>query len=918
MLSRLETMVTALVLVLMCRAAPGIGARSRPATLQATQPTTSQATQPATTQAASRPTWPATQPATTQAASRPTSPATQPATTQAASRPTSPATQPATIQTGQRLALAEALEKITSYKDGKDRAAIDVVAEQVKLVVGSKDSMILEQHLLMALDSQATNDCKRFICVQLETIGSARSVPVLAELLKNKHLSHSAREALTHIQDPKAGAALREALGKLKGIYLVGVIDSVARRGDQQASEALYTIICHSKQSTAAAAIAALGKIGGVTSAVALAKASSKAPRLLRPAISIARLRCARSLGDAGQADQAAVIYEDLALSHELGVIRTAALRSLVAIQPDKAGHALAQLITCEDLTIRMIACEYVVQLPSRKATIALGEELPKLTVDGQVALIGGLVARGDVLARPAVIKATSSKSARIRIAAIQALGSLGNATTVPLLAELAAKGDAAHSDAAREALKSLPGKTVDQAILWALKSSEAPTTVELIRGLTAREATWAVPELIETASEADQSVRIQAYVALGALAEPRFLDKLVALLLEVKSKEVRAVAEDAVASCARRAGNNDAQIRPVVAAMARAKIPARCSFLRVLAKIGGPNALAIIRKDRKHKSDKVRDAVIRALAESKDPVFADDLLEIAAGSSDEEHHLITLRGYLRLAAAKVEKTPPAAASMYGKALRVARRIEDKKSILSTLSEVHHLAALKTVMGSLDEDKIREEAAASAVSICNVIAAMHRHEVTEALGKVLEADANKKTKTQAKSILKRLERCQDHILVWQVAGPYTENRKTPGQLMAVAFEPESDSPVEWRPILAVTDHTRPWAVVLSKAFEGRNRVAYVRTRIWSHEDRDARLEMGSDDGLKAWFNGSQVCEANQLRRLTRGQTKAKVKLKKGWNTLMIKVTQGSGDWSVCARIRSATGGKLEGIRTKAN
>jgi hypothetical protein len=106
-------------------------------------------------------------------------------------------------------------------------------------------------------------------------------------------------------------------------------------------------------------------------------------------------------------------------------------------------------------------------------------------------------------------------------------------------------------------------------------------------------------------------------------------------------------------------------------------------------------------------------------------------------------------------------------------------------------------------------------------------------------------------------------------------------------------------------------------VVLSKAFEGKNRVAYVRTRIWSEEDREARLEMGSDDGLKAWFNGNEVYEANKLRAMARGQDKVKVKLEKGWNTLMIKVTQGDGDWAVCARIRSATGGKLEGIRTKA-
>ena len=793
-----------------------------------------------------------------------------------------------------------------------------MVAEHVKLATAGEHRQSLEQRFVKILQSGATNDCKRFVCLQLGIIGSARSVPVLAKLLRNKRLSHSARAVLTLMPSAEAAAALREALGKLKGTYLIGVIDSVARRGDEQAVEALYAIICRGNQSVAAAAIAALGRIGGAASADVLARAASKAPRMLRPAIAVARLRCARGLIDAGKADQAIAIYEGLALSAQVRVIRTAALRSLVAQQPEKAAYALAQLLTCEDPVIRVTAQEYVIQLPSSKVTIALGQQLPELTADGQVVLLAALVSRGDVVARAAVIKATSSDSPGTRIAAIKALGSLGNATTVPLLAELAAKGDSSGREAARDALKHLRGKTVDQAILWALKSAAPGVSAELIRTLASRQATWAVPELIEIASSGDQGVRTQAFEALATLAEGKFLGKLVGLLVKVKSKQVRAVAEDAVASCGRRAGQAEGQIRPVLSAMPRAEVPARCSLLRALARIGGPVALAAIRKERKHRSDEVREVVIRILAESKDPSVAGDLLEAAAGPSEEQYHVMALRGYLRFAAAKAEESPAASAGMYSKGLRAARRIEDRKSILSALSGVHHPAALKMVMGSLDEDQTREEAAASAVSICDVIACMHRDKVAPALQKVLEADTNKKTKTHAKRILDRLSRCRDHILLWQVAGPYTEDRKTARELLAVAFDPESNDRVQWKPIFAGTDHRRPWAVVLSKVFEGRNRVAYVRTQIWSPQDHDARLEMGSDDGLKVWFNDQQIYEVNRLRRISRGQDKVQVKLYKGWNALVLKVTQGSGDWSVCARIRSADGGKIEGIRTKAN
>jgi len=39
-----------------------------------------------------------------------------------------------------------------------------------------------------------------------------------------------------------------------------------------------------------------------------------------------------------------------------------------------------------------------------------------------------------------------------------------------------------------------------------------------------------------------------------------------------------------------------------------------------------------------------------------------------------------------------------------------------------------------------------------------------------------------------------------------------------------------------------------------------------------------------------------------------------VTLKKGWNTLMLKITNGSGEWGACARIRALDGGKIEGLR----
>jgi hypothetical protein len=68
--------------------------------------------------------------------------------------------------------------------------------------------------------------------------------------------------------------------------------------------------------------------------------------------------------------------------------------------------------------------------------------------------------------------------------------------------------------------------------------------------------------------------------------------------------------------------------------------------------------------------------------------------------------------------------------------------------------------------------------------------------------------------------------------------------------------------------------------------------------------------MGSDDGLKVWLNGRVVHANNAVRPCSPGQDKVKVKLKAGANDLLLKVTQGGGEWSACCRVRSPDGQPL--------
>jgi hypothetical protein len=152
-----------------------------------------------------------------------------------------------------------------------------------------------------------------------------------------------------------------------------------------------------------------------------------------------------------------------------------------------------------------------------------------------------------------------------------------------------------------------------------------------------------------------------------------------------------------------------------------------------------------------------------------------------------------------------------------------------------------------------------------------------------------------------------------YITVWQVAGPYQE----PGQefqgLFDTAFAPEkSEGEVKWQPWL---DGGR--IVDFGHLFPGDLRVAYLRTRVWSPLAQKATLELGSDDSLKVWLNGTLVHENPVARKLRQGEDLVQVQLTEGWNELLLKVTNGFSDWKASARIRSPKGPPLEGIKISA-
>ncbi len=190
--------------------------------------------------------------------------------------------------------------------------------------------------LLALLNTAAAPEFQKAkACQRLGELGAREAVPALAALLSHEHLSTYARYGLEPIADPSVDDALRAALGKLKGVYLVGAINSVGKRRDAKAAPALAKLIHGPDPDVARAAAAALGNIGGPAAAKDLQLALSKTTGLTRSAVADACLLCAERHLAAGQREQALALYAALTVPGIPQPQRLAALNCIIRTETE-------------------------------------------------------------------------------------------------------------------------------------------------------------------------------------------------------------------------------------------------------------------------------------------------------------------------------------------------------------------------------------------------------------------------------------------------------------------------------------------------------------------------------------------------------------------------------------------------------
>ena len=150
-------------------------------------------------------------------------------------------------------------------------------------------------------------------------------------------------------------------------------------------------------------------------------------------------------------------------------------------------------------------------------------------------------------------------------------------------------------------------------------------------------------------------------------------------------------------------------------------------------------------------------------------------------------------------------------------------------------------------------------------------------------------------------------------LDWNIIGPFEAKDMS---FLSTPYPPETETnlnksypgknnqAVAWQTIKARTSGY----VALNEILQPNEQaIAYGLTHLYSPEERQVTLLLGSDDGVKLWINDVLVHTNPAYRGAYPDQDRINVNLKAGWNKVLIKVLQGAGGWGFYLRIPDPKG-----------
>jgi len=267
------------------------------------------------------------------------------------------------------------------------------------------------------------------------------------------------------------------------------------------------------------------------------------------------------------------------------------------------------------------------------------------------------------------------------------------------------------------------------------------------------------VETLLKTAEDSNRKVRLESVRVLKFVAGEQHLPKLVGILVQAAQRGEQLEAGRTVVTVAGRIEDSQRRADAVLAELAKVdNVQARCALLEVAGRIGGHETLKALRANLGHHDSQVQIAAVRGLGEYPGPEAMSDLSNIAESSEEPVKRVLALRGFIRLIGAEGDRPASETVMLYEKAMKLASNANEKKMVLSGLSNVTSFSALKMAGEYLDVSELRQEAAAAVVKIAEDtrVRTPQQDETTKyLLSKVITVSENQRLRKRAERLMNK-------------------------------------------------------------------------------------------------------------------------------------------------------------------
>lgn len=612
---------------------------------------------------------------------------------------------------------------MAQYEAGQDQKALLAMNWVViNAMNDAHERAATAARLAKVLQAPATTAAARqFICAQLYRIGTAAEAPAVAPLLFDPATTDTARLFLERVKSEAAIAALRQALDKLEGRPLIGVVNSLSLIQDAASVDKISALTKSQDAAVALAAWRALGNFGNEAAADFLIEGLNKADKASAP-LEAAAVRTALLLEAAGKRDKALAIYRLLADARRALGARQAGFNALFAATPAEQKAALiAQWSKSPDVAQQKAVISQMTVL----SDAALEETLhqPGIGAKVQIALLEELAARqGEKMLPVMLAAAKSGDPAKVQMA-LRFLASSGDPQVIPILIKALGADDAARTVAA-DALAQRPKEVAGPALLEAL-GKQVEIREQVVDILSRMKYYEAIDPLTKLARSADPAVYEGAVEGLRAICDPDDTDlkRMFALYLDVPPGPQRDCVERAIAYiCGKNPQPSDrAKILLGLVDHHRDKKQEafQAAVLPLLGRLGTDAVYQKIQPLLHSPSPELSAAAVRAFCNWPTAQYADALWDLAARSESQTYRSQALRAYIRVVTLPNDRPAAETLGMLKNAMQLADSSDNKSLALSRAATVRTLETVDWIAGYLDDPELAETACRAIVELAH-------------------------------------------------------------------------------------------------------------------------------------------------------------------------------------------------------